>query len=258
MANSSSILGHVAVPQDFGHRGLISCKPPQIGLLRGGTETAGWFGCPIAIEQFSQMPAAPQNGSDNGEQSGKAVLPGMREGQIADQQVSQQSGPDLPLNRIGIMTKKVGQLNGLLDLLEKHFDIPSAPVEFRHGPALFLKPYGTTVFKTDYVNPFPVPATIPPNLAAKIEGKVNCIPAAKKVAPSADTLAFESEIDQLVYKLYGLSPDEIAIVEACVTNIAAKSEEVDTEEDEVVVSEPKKKPAKKRKATLPPSLPGWD
>ena len=37
--------------------------------------------------------------------------------------------------------------------------------------------------------------------------------AAKKKDPNADTLALESEIDQLVYKLYGLADDEIAIVE---------------------------------------------
>jgi len=109
MANSFSILGHVAVPQDFGRGGQISCKPPQIGLLRSCTQAAGRFGCPIAIEQFAKMPTAPQNGSDNCEQAGKAVLPGMLEGQIAHQQMSQQAGPDLPLHRIGIMTEEVAK-----------------------------------------------------------------------------------------------------------------------------------------------------
>jgi len=37
--------------------------------------------------------------------------------------------------------------------------------------------------------------------------------AAEKKDPNADTSALESEIDQLVYKLYGLTDDEIAIVE---------------------------------------------
>lgn len=35
----------------------------------------------------------------------------------------------------------------------------------------------------------------------------------KKVSPEADTSSLEGEIDNLVYKLYGLTDDEIAIVE---------------------------------------------
>ena len=42
---------------------------------------------------------------------------------------------------------------------------------------------------------------------------VERIPAAKKRDPGADTTALEREIDQLVYKLYDLTPEEIAIVE---------------------------------------------
>ena len=37
--------------------------------------------------------------------------------------------------------------------------------------------------------------------------------AAKKKDPNADTSALEKQIDQLVYTLYGLTPEEIAIVE---------------------------------------------
>ncbi len=36
---------------------------------------------------------------------------------------------------------------------------------------------------------------------------------AKRADPSADTSAWEREIDQLVYRLYGLTPEEIKIVE---------------------------------------------
>jgi hypothetical protein len=35
----------------------------------------------------------------------------------------------------------------------------------------------------------------------------------KKVDPSSDTTVIESEIDRLVYKLYGLTEEEIKIVE---------------------------------------------
>jgi len=39
---------------------------------------------------------------------------------------------------------------------------------------------------------------------------------AKKANPQADTTALEAEIDHLVYELYGLTDEEIAIVEESV------------------------------------------
>jgi len=48
---------------------------------------------------------------------------------------------------------------------------------------------------------------------AAIVSLVDRILAAKKKDPEADTTALEAEIDQLVYKLYGLTEEEIAIVE---------------------------------------------
>ena len=42
---------------------------------------------------------------------------------------------------------------------------------------------------------------------------VDKILAAKEVSPDADTSAEESKIDTLVYELYGLTEDEIKIVE---------------------------------------------
>jgi hypothetical protein len=46
-----------------------------------------------------------------------------------------------------------------------------------------------------------------------LELKTDRILAAKAKDPSADTSSLESEIDQLVYQLYGLTEEEIAIVE---------------------------------------------
>ena len=46
--------------------------------------------------------------------------------------------------------------------------------------------------------------------------KVNQILAAKKKNPEADTSELEAEIDRLVYELYDLTAEEIAIVEAAV------------------------------------------
>ncbi|NKQ37732.1 MAG: hypothetical protein HF973_19235 [Chloroflexi bacterium] len=46
-----------------------------------------------------------------------------------------------------------------------------------------------------------------------IESLVTRILTAKKANPAADVSALEAEIDQLVYQLYGLTAEEIAIVE---------------------------------------------
>jgi hypothetical protein len=67
-------------------------------------------------------------------------------------------------------------------------------------------------FKTEYLKPFPIPtATIEQQVA--IESLVAQILAAKRANPAANTSALESEIDRLVYELYGLSVEEIAVVE---------------------------------------------
>jgi hypothetical protein len=59
---------------------------------------------------------------------------------------------------------------------------------------------------------FPIPAATPAQ-QSEIENRVEKILALKKENPAADVSALESEIDRLVYKLYGLTPDEIKIVE---------------------------------------------
>ena len=43
--------------------------------------------------------------------------------------------------------------------------------------------------------------------------RVDQILAAKRANPAADTSAWEREIDERVYRLYGLTPEEIKVVE---------------------------------------------
>ncbi|MBN1874324.1 MAG: Eco57I restriction-modification methylase domain-containing protein, partial [Anaerolineae bacterium] len=71
---------------------------------------------------------------------------------------------------------------------------------------------GYYTFKTEYLKPFPIPDSTPEQEQA-VEVLVNCILAAKHADPAADTSAWEREIDALVYQLYGLTPEEIAVVE---------------------------------------------
>jgi hypothetical protein len=67
-------------------------------------------------------------------------------------------------------------------------------------------------FKVNEIASFPMPRSFEPHEKALIAA-VDRILAAKQANPTADTTALEREIDQLVYALYGLTPEEIAIVE---------------------------------------------
>ena len=91
---------------------------------------------------------------------------------------------------------------------------------------------------------------------------VDSILALKKSDPNADTSALESEIDELVYDLYGLTEEEKAIVRASGTQGTVKNEKMSEDRDvgETAVAGPKVTAPKKRgrKPQLPPSLPGWD
>ncbi|MFM6205596.1 hypothetical protein, partial [Planktothrix sp.] len=57
-----------------------------------------------------------------------------------------------------------------------------------------------------------LPIKIPPN-KSDFEKLVDQILTAKKSNPNADTTILEQQIDQLVYELYGLTEEEIKIVE---------------------------------------------
>ena len=50
-------------------------------------------------------------------------------------------------------------------------------------------------------------------LVTEIEERVDKILAAKRANPNEDVSVLENEIDEIVYLLYDLTPDEIAIVE---------------------------------------------
>jgi len=63
-----------------------------------------------------------------------------------------------------------------------------------------------------YQEQIPIPPATPQQ-KTELEKLVEKILSAKKANPSADVLALESEIDQIVYKLYGLTDEEIGIVE---------------------------------------------
>ena len=70
-------------------------------------------------------------------------------------------------------------------------------------------------FKSEFMKLFPIPpiAEVNQNLVHQLETRVERILVAKHANPDEDITALEKEIDQIVYSLYDLTPEEIAIVE---------------------------------------------
>ncbi len=74
---------------------------------------------------------------------------------------------------------------------------------------------GDLIVSVQAIEPIHVPKVSTNNyqIAEGIEGLVDQILTAKAQDPNADTSKLEAEIDQLVYKLYNLTPNEIEIIE---------------------------------------------
>ena len=70
----------------------------------------------------------------------------------------------------------------------------------------------TIQYSKQWMENIPIPSSTPEQQKPIIE-LVDKILAAKKANPQADISKLEAEIDRLVYALYGLSEDEIKIVE---------------------------------------------
>ena len=75
---------------------------------------------------------------------------------------------------------------------------------------------GTSRWINNYVKEFPIPEAACDQQALIIE-LVDQILNVKRTDPDADVSDLENEIDQIVYLLYDLTPEEIAIVEEVVT-----------------------------------------
>ncbi|MBI2470212.1 MAG: hypothetical protein HYV59_03095 [Planctomycetes bacterium] len=99
--------------------------------------------------------------------------------------------------------------------LHKKFVLSYLQSEFCNWYAynfIYNRAVRTMHFINYYVTQLPIPK-ITESAQQPFITLVNQILAAKKQDPNADTSALERQIDQLVYKLYGLTEDEIAIAE---------------------------------------------
>lgn len=84
----------------------------------------------------------------------------------------------------------------------------------------FLKLTGDTLqgdartFKTEYLNPFPLPEKVSASDEKKIVSVVNEILEIKEKTPEADITEKEAALNKMVYNLYGLTDDDVKIIES--------------------------------------------
>ena len=77
---------------------------------------------------------------------------------------------------------------------------------------LYATKFLNVAIKAEYLKDTPIPIVSEQD-ENDLSDLARRVLAAKKADPSVDTLALESEIDSIVYRLYGLTTEEIAIVE---------------------------------------------
>ena len=89
---------------------------------------------PIHFEEPDDAAPHPDACSYDSRESAEAQFPLRKELEIAQQQVHQKPGPDLPLDRVLAVPDEVTELTCLFELFEEQLDCPSRSVEFGHGP----------------------------------------------------------------------------------------------------------------------------
>jgi hypothetical protein len=116
------------------------------------------------------------------------------------------SGAAFSCARVFAITETAGavSLELLLGLLN------SKLIEFYLHRRAPLKSGGYYSYSASVLSSVPIKTG---HAAGIVEGLVKQILKEKRTAPAADTSALEREIDQQLYALYGLTPEEIAIVE---------------------------------------------
>src|SRR5271166_548986 len=64
--------------------------------------------------------------------SDKGVIPATDHAEKTHKDIKQQCRPDLPTDRVCAVAQEVAQLQALLDLFKKHFDLPAAAIQISH------------------------------------------------------------------------------------------------------------------------------
>jgi hypothetical protein len=73
---------------------------------------------------------------------------------------------------------------------------------------------GYFTFKTNYINPFPIPNDIPHSTVEYVDGLVSKILETKKNSAGASVSDLEMQVDEAIYKLYKITDAEIETINA--------------------------------------------
>ena len=93
--------------------------------VRGSQQPKTPACCPITSQESSEFEPLPHRSSHHGKETGKTVPPLAQIRGEAQQHIDQQRRPDLPADGVGAVPKEAAEFEGLLYLLEKHFDVPA-------------------------------------------------------------------------------------------------------------------------------------
>ena len=72
-------------------------------------------------------------------------------------------------------------------------------------------------FKPDYMKSFPIPSSIPIAIEENITDYVDKIVTSRSNNNSQEYSLYEKNIDHIVYSLYGLTDDEIRLIESIIS-----------------------------------------
>lgn len=87
-------------------------------------------------------------------------------------------------------------------------------------------PQGSLKYPISFYKGLPIPPISPNNrtLVSELEKRVDQIMAIKKGGPEKDASTLQNEIDELVYRLYELTPDEIRVVKESAPSSSPRAE----------------------------------
>lgn len=85
------------------------------------------------LEQSRKAPSTPKHPLDEGKKSAERPFPIAQPCCEAQEQISEQGGPYLPLDGVFARSEEIGELERLFDFLEEHLDSPSCEVKVTDG-----------------------------------------------------------------------------------------------------------------------------
>ena len=101
----------------------------EISLLRARAHSVSVSCCPIEISEFEDPESIPDDASNESKDAGEAVGPLGLECDESQENIEQESRPELPANGVFRISEEVADFEGLLDLFEEGLDAPAPLVK---------------------------------------------------------------------------------------------------------------------------------